>query len=836
MLARLTFAFLLTAWAFLSATESGLAEAGHVDRGTQDLYPVCNQARADANNLMRDHQNVVFSVWVTRAEGPTRTGTATLIDDTGIFVTAGHTVHFDRSHPIRIIQKRPDGAEVFDADVLTDTSNFWSYDFVLLKAKNYRNRARSPYPLRLDESLQVRASFIGFEDSRDDPVYRELEYYRDEDGQAQFQGQLFGHSSGALVFDARGRAFALVVKHGTFTADNARELSLEQLRQEFDRRSTVTVLPLDEALPALKQHLSPSAYMHDLIDDLTRHVTADALRGHISRQATPIDLVHLIDNAFKGPIFERWSADSRLWKQLLNRINAASAQACVNSYFVGAMGELVRSQHADGDLVSSRRSDVEPAAVARPTRATKAPPFAESRNQMPARNNPALDPNRIIEGLSEGDPNKAGDLGAANLDRALRLQHRSPDLSSAHTRLALGFLRKAANHEKIKQNLHKKTRNRDYAAMVGNLALAEDLGFKLHVGGSRNEAIKAIAASSALGGSSPALQLAATYALEANDTASAAALFAQSWRLAQGTGALDEAVRRNLETSFAQAIGQPSITTATISQFDDLQLQRRPINSIWRALAARRPVNDFLGDSPFNVVAPEVIHQPPVVVAEKATPDRVEQLAKLIDSLNAELKRLSDDTKANSDKIAQTAALRSDLQDSKSSSDKTAQTMVEQIDALRSDQVKVLQDAKESNDKAAQLWQELAASQTKLVAQVGDTLKASTARSEALAQRVDAMKKDIDDVKKSIDEDRQNAYNISPGLALAAALAALVLCLFVARQLTANQLAAARKQAEAEAAAAARSQAAKMAKAKPRPIKRGRAAARISLERSAIDE
>ena len=140
--------------------------------------------------------------------------------------------------------------------------------------------------------------------------------------------------------------------------------------------------------------------------------------------------------------------------------------------------------------------------------------------------------------------------------------------------------------------------------------------------------------------------------------------------------------------------------------------------------------------------ARKLTQQPAVAVAEKAEPDRVQQLAKTIDSVSAELKRLSDDTKANSDKIAQTAALRSDLQDSKSSSDKTAQSMVEQIDALRSDQVKFLQDAKESNDKAAQaLRQEFAASQAKLVAQVDDTLKANTARSEALAQRVDAMKK-----------------------------------------------------------------------------------------------
>lgn len=222
-------------------------------------------------------------------------------------------------------------------------------------------------------------------------------------------------------------------------------------------------------------------------------------------------------------------------------------------------------------------------------------------------------------------------------------------------------------------------------------------------------------------------------------------------------------------------------------------------------------------DAPAELAGPRAELTQNLASAEKAEQDRVQELAKTIDSVRAELKRLSDDAKANSDKIAQTAALRSDLQDSKSTSDKTVQSMADQIDALRSDQAKFLQAAKETNDKAAQaLRQEVAASQAKLLAQVGDTLKANTARSEALTQRVDAMKRDIDDVKKNVDEDRQNISNISPGLALVVALAALVLGPLVARQFAANQIAAAKKQAAAEAAAAAaRSQAAKTNETEP---------------------
>ena len=175
-----------------------------------------------------------------------------------------------------------------------------------------------------------------------------------------------------------------------------------------------------------------------------------------------------------------------------------------------------------------------------------------------------------------------------------------------------------------------------------------------------------------------------------------------------------------------------------------------------------------------------------VAQAETATQERKtvtqerESPANTLDGIRAELQRLSDDIKANSDKIAQAGTLRPDvlklIQDSKSNSDEAAQTALDQINTLRSDQAKFLKDAKDTGDKAAQsLREEVAASQAKLVAQVGDTLKANSANSQALAQRVDAMKTDIEQVKKNFEEVRQNDSSISPGVALIAALAALVL-------------------------------------------------------------
>lgn len=189
---------------------------------------------------------------------------------------------------------------------------------------------------------------------------------------------------------------------------------------------------------------------------------------------------------------------------------------------------------------------------------------------------------------------------------------------------------------------------------------------------------------------------------------------------------------------------------------------------------------------------------------EPVRDDRQQQSAAALDSIRAELKRLSDDAKATNEKIAQATALRSDVESSKSSIDSAAQSVRDQIGALRADQTKALNDAREAGDKAAQtLRQEVAASQGKLADQLGETLKANTARAEALAQRVDAMKKDVDDIKKNLEESR-DSFNVSPGLAIVVALAALVFGPLLARQLTANQLAAAKQQAEADAAAAAR--------------------------------
>ncbi|MGH6708765.1 MAG: hypothetical protein ACREEK_07310 [Bradyrhizobium sp.] len=188
---------------------------------------------------------------------------------------------------------------------------------------------------------------------------------------------------------------------------------------------------------------------------------------------------------------------------------------------------------------------------------------------------------------------------------------------------------------------------------------------------------------------------------------------------------------------------------------------------------------------------------------EKSVQDRAQSLAKELDDVRAELKLLSETIKTNSEKIA-AVALGADAQGAKpTNSDKAAQVALDQVNTLRSEQDKLLKDAKEGAERTARaLRQEIAANRENLNTQLGEALRGQTNRSEALSQRLEATKTDIDTVKKSLDEDRQNASNISPGLALVVALAALVLGPLVARQFTANQLAAAKKEWAANIAAA----------------------------------
>jgi S1-C subfamily serine protease len=68
---------------------------------------VCNgRPPPSLDYLYRERLPAVFAVRVTDVDGKTkRTGTATLIDERGIFLTAAHVVHFNEQFPITVSQK-----------------------------------------------------------------------------------------------------------------------------------------------------------------------------------------------------------------------------------------------------------------------------------------------------------------------------------------------------------------------------------------------------------------------------------------------------------------------------------------------------------------------------------------------------------------------------------------------------------------------------------------------------------------------------------------------------------------------------------------------------------
>ena len=94
-----------------------------------------------------------------------------------------------------------------------------------------------------------------------------------------------------------------------------------------------------------------------------------------------------------------------------------------------------------------------------------------------------------------------------------------------------------------------------------------------------------------------------------------------------------------------------------------------------------------------------------IAEAEAAAQDPKQQPVTAIDRVGAELQRLSEEARSNSEKIAQTATLRSELlkqiQDTKVSSDKVAQSLSDQINLIRSEQAKLLKEANEAGEKAA---------------------------------------------------------------------------------------------------------------------------------------
>ena len=193
------------------------------DPGT-DPDAVCNgKPQSNPDDLYQERLAAVFAVQVTGADGKSRrTGTATLIDQSGIFMTAAHVVHFNEEWPIIVSQKFTGQAgrieRQYRVKVMTNTDDWQTQDVVLLQAlpQEWNAPGITPVPLRIDAVHRpIRGFFIGHAEDLDKTVYEEFTIAFD-DPETVYRGIVFPHASGALLLDWNGRAFAMVVRDDEF--------------------------------------------------------------------------------------------------------------------------------------------------------------------------------------------------------------------------------------------------------------------------------------------------------------------------------------------------------------------------------------------------------------------------------------------------------------------------------------------------------------------------------------------------------------------------------------------------------------------------------------------
>ncbi len=386
---------------------------------------------------------------------------------------------------------------------------------------------------------------------------------------------VFGQSSGALLYDNYGRAFAIIVKHGVPKDDSVDALTTEQAFLKWQTTATISAFPLQYTLHHLKAVLKPSAYMNQVIEML-REGMSSRMPGDMSNRATPIDMIYLIDDFFSGEIGKKWLSDEKAWNQLLWKvIEPAAGDQCVATYFLEMHDK------------ASRKYDAIPAVPVKSRGGTDTEK-SDQRKTSQSRQDGSSFSNRV-----GALPDKLGDeslesdekLGILFLEQALNTT-KNPSLKAGYVGRALKVLRRGMRNPEVRRALKNGSEDRDYAAMAGNLGVAEDLGAQIGIG-SKEAASNAIFAADALGGSFNAYELAARYAMELADAVSAAGLYARAVA-SLGDGPRDEGTRDSLTRNFQIAVAKTETPNTKIENFHVNRFRGHGA-SRWYALAANEP-------------------------------------------------------------------------------------------------------------------------------------------------------------------------------------------------------------------------------------------------------
>jgi Trypsin-like peptidase domain len=490
---------------------------------------VCNRsAPGSGNNELDDlydrRRSAVFRVIVTGPDGrPRPNGTATLVDSSGIFLTAAHVVHFNEQFPIAVsrtdIEDRRTVERVYPVTVMSTTDDWKKQDLVLLKAapQSWDNPSIEPVPFRIDAiSTPVNGFFVGHAIGLDTIVHGDfsIAFGDGKSAEMEYRGTVFPHGSGSLLLDIHGRAFAMVVRDGETANIRLVDLTTEKLRRIAWERNVFFGFPLQSGVPKIKP-LPSSTTAVELIANLrNRGVNDQFLRGLRLSVKTPIDTIHLIDTLFSEGIWQRATIENRV--DLIDQVFPLAQTMCTHLYWakqlsIGLSAGVITSTPINdvsfdkSNDVSFDKSNVVPSQERTQRSQLPQTPQSAPADESRARTPPRSDLDKLIDQLETKSPKATQDLGALFLEGAFASSTiGEPDSVPTYARAALAFLRSSANQPAIDSAVKARIKNRSYAAIMANLALAEDVGAKYGIGSKENARI-AVDNATSLGGSPAAL-------------------------------------------------------------------------------------------------------------------------------------------------------------------------------------------------------------------------------------------------------------------------------------------------------------------------------------------
>jgi tetratricopeptide (TPR) repeat protein len=534
----------------------------YMDPPDHDPDALCHGSQlVDQQRLYKVRAASVFSVLANYDNKLQAKGTATLVDDErGIFITAGHVIHFYRNSPIWISQKtrgqpglRQYRVHVFPPGTTTDD---WStVDLVLLQAENWDKPAQLvPLPFRIDAIDEyIKGFYIGHAEDQDSSIFGEFNVAFGSGSSSDtitFSGTAFPHASGALLLDGQGRAFALLIRDAEVAPAGVAGMTTKQLRRILWDSNYFSAFSLRSGLGKIKD-IPLSANGRQLAEAMMKHGFDEEFFSMIQRvPITAIDTVHLTDIILSEQVWRPLAAN--LKALVLVNMYPIVAKACTHRYFANALAQAYRS--ASLQLPEFRPSSEAIAERKPESRASLwSEPEADDSDSS----------SRILNELRENFPLKlAKDMGMYFLREAMTAREERPELARIHAKFAEALLVGAANRQNVLNAVVNGVRRREYAALMANIALTEDIL------GDQLRAREAIFCADALGGSAIAYQLAAKYALVQGDVLAATGLYARAYSILAGDGARSQALRNELNREFGRLVVlDPSTAGASPSTY-----------------------------------------------------------------------------------------------------------------------------------------------------------------------------------------------------------------------------------------------------------------------------